>query len=171
MKDVILSISVVLMSAGALAAQNTSIYTSTRSSACRTIRSSSEGTGSYVGECRGAAGYKVRLIEGDIRQTLDIITPGKKKFELNFWNIFSSFSSIGDKIEWRMKGKTPVALIARYNVADPEIPEKNTSYPLVSCLGANGACVTDVIAPGPRQIEKARELADKAASKPCKISK
>ena len=59
---------------GAAIAQNRSIYTSTRTNACRTITSTSEGTGSYVGECRGVGGYKVRLIEGDIRQTLDIIS-------------------------------------------------------------------------------------------------
>ena len=171
MRTLLFTYILLLLLAAVTAAQNKSIYTSTKTSSCRTILSTSEGAGSYIGECMGIGGYKVRLIEGDIRQTLDIITPGKRKFELNFWHIFSSFSSVGDKIEWRMKGKQPVALIARYNVADPENSQKSTSYLLVSRIGINGACVTDVIEPGPDQNEKARKLADQAADKPCKIAK
>jgi hypothetical protein len=170
MKILIISLFFTLSSAAAAIAQNKSIYTSTKTSACRTIRSTSEGTGSYVGECRGVGGYKVRLIEGDIRQTLDIITPARKKFELNFWNIFGSFSTIGEKIEWRVKGSVPVALIARYNVSDPEDPQKNTSYLMVSKIGRTISCVTDVVEPDPEQNERARRLADAAAGKPCKTS-
>ncbi|CAN5367454.1 hypothetical protein BH20ACI2_BH20ACI2_22040 [soil metagenome] len=149
-------------------AQNKSVYTSTKANACRTIRSSPEGTDSYVGECRGLANYKVRLVEGDIRQTLDIITPTGKKFELNFWNIFGGFSSIGEKIEWRLKGKVPVALIARYNVADPENYRKSISYLMVSKIDRKIACVTDIVEPGNGQNEKARILADVAPGKPCR---
>jgi hypothetical protein len=152
-------------------AQNKSAYTSTNAKTCRTIESTSEGTGSYIGECRGIGGYRIRLIEGDIRQTIDVITPAKKRFELNFWNLYSSFSSVGDKIEWRLMSGRPVAMIARYNVADPENSEKNTSYLLVSRIGQTGSCVTDVVAPGPDQNAKARMLADQASNKPCKISK
>lgn len=151
-------------------AQNKSVYTSTKTNACKTIRSTSEGTGSYVGECRGVGGYKVRLIEGDIRQTLDIITPARNRFELNFWNFYSSFSSIGEKIEWRVKLGVPVAIIARYNVSNPEDAEKSTSYLMVSRIGRQVTCVTDIVEPGPRQNEEARRLADEASGKPCKTS-
>jgi hypothetical protein len=126
-------------------AQNKSVYTST--GACKTIRSTSDGPGSYVGECPGIGGYKIRLIEGDLRQTIDIITPAKKRFELNFWNIYSSFSSVGERIEWRLKGKQPIAFITRFNVADPEDSQKNTSYLLVSRVGPILSCVTDVVPP------------------------
>lgn len=153
-----------------LLAQNRSIYTSTKTNACRTIRSTSAGAGSYVGECRGAGNYKIRLTEGDIRQTIDIITPTKKRFELNFWNFFGSFSSVGEKIEWRLKGNVPVAMIARYDVADPESPTRNTSYLLVTKITSSLACVTDIVQPDVDQNQKARDLADKAAGKPCKIT-
>jgi hypothetical protein len=98
MKRFTLPILFLLVSAGICLGQNSSVYTSTKTGACKTIRSSSEGTGSYVGECPGVGGYRIRLIEGDIRQTIDIVTPAKKKFELNFWNIYSSFSSVGEKV-------------------------------------------------------------------------
>lgn len=153
------------------AGQNRSVYTSTKAGACKTLRSTAEGTGSYVGECSGVGGYKLRLIEGDIRQTIDIITPARKKLELNFWNIYSSFSSIGEKVEWRIKGGVPVALIARYNVADPEGTKPSTSYLMISKISGSSACVTDVVPPGAKQNEEARILADAAADKPCKLSK
>lgn len=155
----------------AVYSQFTSVYTSTKTSACRTIGSSTEGTGSYVGECRGVGGYKVQLIEGDIRQTLNIITPARRKFELNFWVFYSSFSSIGEKIEWRVKGRVPVALIARYNVSNPEDSQKSTSYLMVSKIGRTVSCVTDVVKSGPKQNEEARRLADTAATRACKTAR
>ena len=149
-------------------AQNKSIYTSTTTKACRTISSNPNEAGSYEGECPGVGGYKLRLLEGDIRQTLNVVTPGKKKFELNFWGFYGGFSAVGEKVEWRTKGGVPVALIARFNVADAEDSTKNTSYLMVAKISKSSACVTDVVLPGANQNEKARELADKASTKACK---
>ena len=168
MKLITLAALCVFISTFAAVAQNKSVYTSTKTNACKTIKSTSEGTGSYVGECLGVGGYKLRLIEGDIRQTIDIVTPAKKKFELNFWNYYGSFSSIGEKVEWRTKGGVPVALIARYNVADPEGVKASTSYLMISKIGKTESCVTDVVPPGAKQNEEARLLADAAQSKLCK---
>jgi hypothetical protein len=154
--------------AGLALAQNKSVYTVTKTSACRTIHSNPNEAGSYEGECPGVGGYKVRLLEGDIRQTINIITPAKKKFELNFWGFYGGFSTVGEKIEWRTKGGVPVALISRFNVANAEDSSKNTSYLMVSKIGKTQSCVTDVVLPQAIQNEKARELADAASSKPCK---
>jgi hypothetical protein len=160
----------VLIATGSATAQNKSIYTSTKTSACRTISSTPDGAGSYEGECNGAGGYKIRLLEGDIRQTINIITPARKKFELNFWGFYGGFSYVGEKIEWRMKGTAPVALIARFSVANNEYPAKSTSYLMVSKIGKTSSCVTDVVPPQANQNEKARELADAASAKPCKTT-
>ena len=149
-------------------AQNKSVYTSTKTTACRTISSNPNEAGSYEGECKGVGGYKVRLLEGDIRQTINIMTPAKKKFELNFWSFYGGFSTVGEKIEWRTKGGVPVALIARFSVADAEDSSKSTSYLMVSKISKTSSCVVDVIMPGAKQNEKAREVADIAATKPCK---
>lgn len=148
-------------------AQNKSVYTSTKTNACRTIESNPDEAGSYIGECKGVGGYKVQLLEGDIRQTLNIITPSRKKFELNFWAIYSGFSMIGEKIEWRTKAGDPVALIARYNVANADDSTKSTSYLMISKIGRRSSCVTDVIKPGPKQNEEGRKLADAATGKQC----
>jgi len=117
MKKIILLAAYLFVLSGIAVGQNRSVYTSTKTNACRTIESTSAGAGSYIGECAGVGGYKVQLLEGDIRQTLNIITPSRKKFELNFWGFYGGFSSIGEKIEWRTKGGVPIALIARFNVA------------------------------------------------------
>lgn len=151
----------------AVEAQNQSIYTSTRTSACRTISSNPDEAGSYEGECSGVGGYKVRLLEGDIRQSLTIVTPAKKKQELNFWGFYGGFSAIGEKIEWRTKKGVPVALIARYNVAGGDDSSKSTSYLMISKISRTESCVTDVVEPMAKQNEKARELADLAPTKPC----
>lgn len=148
-------------------AQNKSVYTSTRTDACRTIQSNPDEGGSYVGECRGVGGYKVRLSEGDIRQTLDVITPARKKFELNFWGFYGGFSSIGERIEWRTKSGVPVALIARFTVSDAEDSSKTKSYLMVSKIGKTFSCVTDIVKPQAGQNEEARKLADAASTKPC----
>jgi hypothetical protein len=168
MKTITLTTIALIALASFAAAQNTSTYTSTTNKACRTISSNPNEAGSYEGECPGVGGYKLRMLEGDIRQTLNVRTPGKKTFELNFWGFYSGFSTVGEKVEWRMKGGVPVALIARFNVADAEDSNKNTSYLMVAKISKSASCVTDVVLPGPKQNEKARQLADKASSKACK---
>ena len=156
-----------LLLAGMTVAQNKSIYTSTKTKDCKTIESNPNEGGSYEGECKGVGGYKVRLLEGDIRQSLNIMTPARKRFELKFWAFYGGFSTVSEKIEWRTKRGVPVALIARYNVADAEDSKKNTSYLMVSKIGKTMSCVTDVVEPSPKQNEEARALADTASKKLC----
>jgi len=163
----------VLGCAGLASAQaNDSVYTSLSTKACRTIRSTEEGGGSYVGICPGVGGYKLQSEEGDLRQNIQVITPSGQKHSLELWNVVgSSFSAHGEKAEWRVRRQrtkvTPVALIVRYNVADPEGTGKGTSWLAVAKITAAKICVTDKIAPGPNQNVSARTAADSAAAKPC----
>lgn len=79
MKNLLITAALILCASVAAFPQNKSIYTSTKTSACRTIKSTDEGTGSYVGECNGVGGFKIRLIEGDIRQTIDSHHAGEEE--------------------------------------------------------------------------------------------
>lgn len=167
MKKLCFMLAVTLASTIVISAQFKSVYTSTKTSACRTISSNPDEAGSYEGECMGVGGYKVRLLEGDLRQSLDIISPTKKKSELKLWEWYPSFSAVGEKLEWRTKGGVPFALIFRYYVADPQ-GGKGTSYLFVTKLGKASSCVVDVVDPTAKQNEKAREIADASAGKPCK---
>ncbi len=155
----------------------TSIYTSLADKKCKTLESSAEDAGSYRGLCPGTAGFKLELLEGDLRQTINVIAPNRKKFELNLWtNVSSAFSSVGDKAEWRVvtkKGKvTPVALIVRFNASEnTEKPDQTTSYLVVSKITASEICVTDIVKNGADANSKARELAEGATKKSCRTSK
>ena len=168
MRNLLIASFCVLTATTFATAQNQSVYTSTNTKSCRTIKASSKGAGYYVGECIGTGGYKIQLLEDDIRQSINVITPAKKKFELNFWGYFGRFSAVGEKVEWRTKKGVPVALIARFNVSQSDENNKNDSYLIVSKIGKSASCVTDIVKPGPKQNETARELADAAATKPCK---
>jgi hypothetical protein len=151
-----------------------SIYTNLRTEKCRTIEQTDDEGGSYRGECAGAGGYKLEVLEGDLRQSINVVAPNRKKFELNLWTTVSgAFSSVGEKAEWRVtrSGKkiTPSALIVRYNASEnPEKTELTTSYLVVVKITKNAACVTDVVNPTVKnQNARARQLADNAAGKPC----
>src|SRR5256886_5916453 len=107
---------IMMCAAFASAQSNQSVYTSLSTKACRTIKSTSNEGGSYVGICPGVAGYKLQSEEGDLRQNIQVITPSGKKHSLELWNVIGSgFSALGEKAEWRVKhrnGKAvPVALI------------------------------------------------------------
>lgn len=154
-----------------------SIYTDLSAEKCKTIESNPDEGGSYRGECAGIGGYKLEVIEGDIRQTINVVTPDGDKYELNLWSIVSpAFSSIGEKAEWRVvrEGKKvkPIALIVRFNASeDAENPGKNTSYLVVSKITGKTACITDVVSPMKNANLKAQQLADASANKPCKTVK
>lgn len=171
-KSLAVTLFILTCAAFASAQSNDSVYTSLSTKACRTIRSTSKEGGSYVGICPGVAGYKLQSEEGDLRQNIQVITPAGKKHSLELWNVIGSgFSALGEKAEWRVRrqnGKiVPVALILRYNVANPEDSTKGTSWLAVAKITSSKICVTDKIAPGANANVAARNAADNAAAKPC----
>lgn len=147
---------------------NKSTYTSLETAKCKTTESNDEEGGSYIGECPGVGGFKLELTEGDLRQTINVIAPNKKKFELDFSRVSGAFSTVGEKAEWRLKDDKPFALIVRFNASDAEDSTKNTSYLIVSKISESSACITDVVKPGAGQNEEAQKLADAASTKSCK---
>lgn len=153
--------------------KNDSIYTDLVAKKCKTLESNPDEGGSYRGECSGVGGFKLEVIEGDLRQSVNVIFPNGKKSELDFTlNVSSAFSSVGDKAEWRVSGKEkdtkPYALIVRYNASEnPDKPEVSTSYLVVTKITKDSACITDVIKPMTDQNVKAQKAADESANKPC----
>lgn len=168
MKKLIFIGSLILAFSVFASAQNKSIYTSLETKNCKTLEQSDEGSGWYRGECAGVGGYKLEVTEGDIRQSVNVVEPGGKIFELNFAQVSSAFSTVGAKAEWRMKGKVPVALIVRFNASDPEDSAKSTSYLIVSKISQTESCITDVVNPSKTQNATAQKLADAALKKTCK---
>ena len=149
-----------------------SIYTDFGDKNCKQLKTDAEDGILYRGECRGVGGYKFIFYESEHHQSLDLVAPDGKKFDLNL-QISVAPSYLGKKAEWRVRkqGKKiiPTALIVRMNVLDdPDDREKAKSFLLVIKITKDAACLTDKIEPSvENQNLKARELADVAAEKPC----
>lgn len=124
--------------------------------------------GLFFAVCKGVAGYDLEYYLDDERNSLGVAFPSKKVVGLDFWTYFGEFSELGEKAEWRIKNNKPIALIVRLNISDFDDWTKKTSYLIVSKIGNETACVTDIVKPGKNQNVTARQLADKASTKPCK---
>lgn len=150
--------------------QNQSTYTSLDPKHCTKVKTAQ--AEDYQGRCRGVGGYRLLVVEGDLRQNIIVITPQGTKHSLELWQVVSSaFSSLGPKAEWRVTGRdkpVPYALIVRFNASeDAEHPDRITSYLAVAKITSSSICVTDKIPPGAKANEQARVAADNAARKAC----
>jgi hypothetical protein len=145
-----------------------SVYTSLEKD-CRLLEVDEE-SGSSSQRCPGTAGYALKVMEGDVRMSIDVIAPDGKAHELNYWSVITSgFSSLGPRAEWRMRGGLPIALIVRVNASEnPEDSSQLTSYLAVAKITPREICVTDRIAPAPNANEAARTAADNSATRPCR---
>lgn len=143
-------------------------YQYTRTDKCRTLEVDAEEGGWSVQLCPGLAGYRLRVTEGDLRQNVVVLLPGRGERSLALAEATGSggFSSVGPVVEWRGTGQgrgfRPDALILRYVVVeDAEHPERPTSYLLAVSLANRRPCITAKIPPGPGQNERARAAADR----------
>jgi hypothetical protein len=127
--------------------------------------------------CGGVGGYKLQRERGDNNESITVISPNGKKYQLEFWNVISSaFSQVDEKAEWRVtrkKGKiVPVALIVRFtssesSAGDTSKPTSLISYLAVAKITPQKICVTDKIAQSSTANEEARAAADASADKSC----
>ena len=164
----ILFFSFVFVFSSAAFAQNKSVYTDLSAEKCKTTDVDKGMPGNYSGKCKGVGGFDLEVYLDDERNSIGVVLPSKKTVNLNLWNYFGNFSALGEKAEWRMKGKKPVALIVRLNVSDNGDEKPPTSYLIVSKISSTNACVTDIVKPGKNQNSQAQRLADKASTKSCK---
>ncbi len=154
----------------AQAADLESVYTDLNPKLCG--KAKVEGDSSEM-KCPGVAGYKLLVLEGDLRSSITVIDPKGQEHPLEYWSVVAGgFSTLGEKAEWRVAkqdGKVvPKALIVRVNASEnSEKPNVKTSYLAVAKISASGLCVTDKIPPGPKMNELAREAADKSETKAC----
>lgn len=145
-----------------------SVYTSLVAADCRVIEVDEEAGGS-VSRCPGAAGHALKVLESDLRMSIDVVTPDGKEHPLNYWGVITgNFSSLGPRAEWRMRGGRPIALIVRVNASeDPEDSSRLTSYLAVARITPREICVTDRIGPAPDANVAARAAADRSAGRTC----
>lgn len=148
-----------------------SLYTNLGGKTCRILERDPEAAAYRMDQCSGIAGYKVRVISQDERQSLAIVKPDGSVHELDLGYIGGGgFSYIGPKAEWRVRKRNgklvPIALIVRLNVSTGG-EGKETSYLAVSKITPQSICYIEAIDPGPNANMKARQSADTSANKPC----
>ena len=144
-----------------------STYTSIESKDCTTLSTNTFG-GAFA--CEAYGNINVEVVEEDLRQSITLIR-NKKRYPLEMWtSVSSSFSFLGNKIEWRFPKKEknqPIAMITRYNVSIGEYLEQTNSYLAVVKITNNEMCVVGKVKPQREQNILAREMADKAQSLTC----
>lgn len=147
-----------------------SVYTSLADDDCPVLEADEE-SASSVSRCPGTAGYTLRVLDGDARVSIDVVTPDGREHPLNYWSVITQgFSGLGPRAEWRIRGGRPIALIVRVNAneADDDGTMRRVSYLAVAKITAGEICVTDRILPAADANEAARRAADASAGRPCR---
>ena len=151
-----------------------SVYTELSGGKCRTLRAAAgpPGVSSSARRCPGVGGFSLLVLDDDDRQSITVVKPDGTEHPLELWHtVMGSFSTVGQKAEWRVRRRgrraEPFALIVRFNANDPEDQKKIISFLVVSKVATQTVCVTDRILPGPGANESARRAADASAAKPC----
>jgi hypothetical protein len=148
--------------------QVTSRYTSLREKDCRKLKVSGKDNIIYHAMCSGPAGYKLELFASEEHEWVEIVTPNGKHFGVGTQS--ASYNHIDNNAEWRMRRASPIGLIIRYNIMNPELTKVASSPLIVSKVAKNSACVVDIIDGSKTQNSRARQLADSAAGRPCRAS-
>ena len=138
-----------------------SVFTDLTIEKCRIVEENKEEGPYWLRRCPGHAGWQLEWSDSDLRQGLDLISPVGRKTELRLSDLVAkgAFNSLGQKIEWRGEG-APEALIVRMNVANGVEPRLPDISRLAVVRLTKTPCLVAVIEPGPRQNERAREIAN-----------
>ena len=127
---------------------------------CETIETFEEGGGS-VQRCTGYEATPLYVSEGDLR-----VDAGVRN---DRWETPGGFNTLGETVEWRVRGGRPFAAIVRYEVEGPGgTPAERRSDLAVIKVGTDGSpgCLVGYVpadaAPG--QNVAARRLADREAA-------
>jgi hypothetical protein len=167
---IILFISILgLFSSSIVAQKVTSSFSNLNLKLCQTLASDSNKGGSYKGKCPGIAGYSLEIVE-DMNRNLNILDSSGKTYELKIGYFSKLFSDFGPKAEWRMKGKTPIALIVRLKVTDQYDYRQKYSYLVIAKITKDEICTTDVVNLNKTPNANAQKMADAAPTKPCRAT-
>ena len=129
---------------------------------CRTLEVIPEGE-SVRRRCPGLAGIPLFVNEGDGRSEIDA------GFDDGQWESLPAFNTIGDRVEWRLSGGRPFAIIYRLRLAATEGAPAGSAL-IVEAIGhgagAPGCRIGLVDGALPDANVRARALADRQAPRP-----
>ena len=151
-----------LSAAPAPAQRVTSTYTILDPRRCRTLEVIPEGESVRM-RCPGLAGIPLFVNEGDGRSEIDA------GYDDGQWESLPAFNTIGDRVEWRLSGGRPFAIIYRLRVAATEGTAAGSAL-IVESIGRRGApgCRIGVVDGAlPDANVRARALARRPARNVC----
>lgn len=141
--------------------ERVSSFTTLSAEDCRLVEENREEGSYWRRRCPGAGGYSVEWTESDLRQGLELVK-GRSRTDVELSSIVAkgAFNRLGPRLEWRGKDAAdPDSLMVRVFVANEDPSRPDRSLLAVAKLRPT-PCVVAVIAPGPRQNEEARGIAD-----------
>lgn len=145
-------------------------YTSLAPEDCQ-LRSVDKEAGGSTMHCHGMGGFELLVHDSDARMTIDVIAPDNTHYPLKLSSVVGqgAFSSLGPRAEWRFgRDGEAVAMIVRFNVyMEPELPDRPTSYLVVTRLAGGSTCPVAAVAAGQGQNVEARRLADDVGNRAC----
>jgi hypothetical protein len=167
MRDILAAAMFAMLALPAAAAEIRSEYTDIDfAKSCSIFDIATEG-GEFANlVCNGWRGYPVLIYQGDLRESVVYGFPPAGEHR---WETFGPFNSTSPKIEWRIEKdgdkEIPFATIHRWQVSNPEDPDKNVEVLVVEKVGQIGeqqpCAVGLVLATGnPQANETARRIAD-----------
>jgi len=148
---------------------NTSTYTKLHKATCRVIETHEQG-GYTLQRCRGIGGFDLLLESFDSRDDVRL-SHSLGEDDLHLENVTMEFNGVGEVVEWRMAGKTVVALILRLVVDESDGPAHPRFHPflIVAKVRPAGSCVVQIV--DTRAVRdantQARRLADRAQTSSC----
>jgi hypothetical protein len=148
---------------------NTSTYTKLDKASCKLVETHEEG-GYTLQRCRGVSGLDLVLQSFDSRDDVRLARSSGED-DLHLDNVTPAFNSVGEVVEWRMAGKSVVALILRLLVDETNDPNRPRSHPflIVAKVRPAGSCVVGVVdARAVRDANvQARSVADSPQARSC----
>lgn len=173
MKSTLLPLVFWLVSATAAHAGNSSTYTPFDLDKCKQIEKADKFVFEGSWRCKGIKGYDIFQAGMDERSGSGFGKSADSNCALS--KTFSPFNTALSPIEWRMKGKTPIAAIERWSVIkDPEAgTNESVTWLVVNKLHDGTSCHMHYVSGSfPNANDVARRVADeKAASFNCETDK
>jgi len=150
---------VILLAALAAAAPaSVSVYTELDLDACRVIEQVEEGE-SVRWRCPGHAGIPLFVGAGDGRFDVDAGADNE------VWESIGEFNRPGPRVEWRLRGRVPVAIIFRLISVDPERPRRSVlMVKTIGRAGRPGCLIATIDGALPNANALARAQADRRAA-------
>jgi hypothetical protein len=147
------------------AANFVSSYATIAEDHCSTL--TNQGQQGSTQTCPSFKAIGIRVIRDEVQQHL-ILNRGNQEYPLIFNDTTTkniARTTLGSTLEWRLKRGRVVGLIMRLNVFTTA--KKKRSFLVVSKVTDQTICVVGSVSPQRKQNERARNMVDSAANKPC----